>query len=221
MKKNQLLFLAFLCFNAVFAQKNSLSIGVGRAFHTYDDLFTTVGSVRYERKVANRWNLGLELHATRQSYRGGPLNLNGYPSTTQIFEAEYSLATFRPLKKLAQYGTHSAEIFYLSTDLGASYRLWHKHKHSLNAGFGVSLTYVDYRRLHLLTVGKFSSFADEYITLVVPSYDRFLDIGANGFLCYQFHFNDRTAIAARLSHRQLHYSSEFYTSAEAMFSVKF
>ena len=71
--------------------------------------------------------------------------------------------------------------------------------------------------------GQFTTFGNEYIILLVPYYNRFLDFGTNGFLRYEYAINERVSVAARLSNRQLFYSSygKFYTSAEGFFSVKF
>lgn len=206
------------------AQKNDLIIGLGCAFHSYYDQFAPILSIRYERKLPKKWHLGFEFNMTGDSYKGGP-SKEQYPLTQSDIEGNYPF-TFFPDRfdyGFKQFPTHSAKFIYLNGDVDINYTLWKKKKHALALGTGPSLVYVDKQYISLMVQGEFESFINDKmrVSLTVPYYLRFLDVGYHAHLDYKYQLNERTALGARFDRHQFIYSNEYFMTLRGSFIVNF
>jgi hypothetical protein len=219
---------SFLLFSLLvlkgYGQNNNLIIGFDCAFHSYYDQFAPLLSIRYERTLQKKWHLGFEFNLTGDSYKGGP-SKEQYPLTQSDLEGNYPFGFFpdRFDYGFKQFPTHSAKFIYLNGDIDMNYMLLKKKKHSLSFGTGPSLLYVDKQYISLVVQGEFESFINPKmrVSLTVPYYLRFLDLGYHAHLDYKYQINERTAIGTRLDRHQFIYSGEYFTTLGSSFIVNF
>ena len=82
--------------------------------------------------------------------------------------------------------------FYAGIDLNLNYLLLQKGKNFLSIGAGVSAAYTEQKFDVAARQGYFNYDSEDiFITLLIPAYARYIDIGVNGSLSYFYQISEK------------------------------